>query len=63
MRTARLQNEVLKWPPPDITGRGTQVKTFEQVSSDDHQMSLAGALGLGRGSGCTRSDVQVGGWD
>ena len=33
-----------QWPPPDVTprGRGAQMNNFEQVSSDDHQMSLVG---------------------
>ena len=33
-----------QWPPPDVTqgAGGTQMNKFEQVSSDHHQMSLAG---------------------
>ena len=31
---------------------GAQMNKFEQVSSDDHQMSLAGGPGLGQGQGC-----------
>ena len=45
------------WPPLDVsTGRecrvGPQVNKFEHISSDDHQMSLAGEVGYpGRGGG------------
>ena len=33
-----------------VLGVGPQVNKFEQVSSDDHQMSVAG-VGLGKGWG------------
>ena len=33
----------VQWPPPDITPRGPHMNKFEQVFSDHHQMSLAGA--------------------
>ena len=34
------------WWPPDVSngGGGPQANTFEQVSSDGHHMSLAGAM-------------------
>ena len=42
---------VFQWPPLDVSGGGPQVNKFEQVSSDDQQMSLAGWVGyVGGGS-------------
>ena len=36
-----------QWPPPDVTPGDPQMNKFDQVSSDHHQMSLAGgSLGL-----------------
>ena len=69
------QAYVLRWPPPDVStgGRGMdpQVNNFVQVSSDGHQMSLAGGpmsggartggssmSGEGLGSGVLYSEVQ-----
>ena len=40
---------VFQWPPLDVSGGGPQVNKFEQVSSDDHQMSLAGGGRVCRG--------------
>ena len=47
MHTARLQPYVL-WFPPDVSTSGgcPQVNKFEQVSSDGHQISLAGSEGV-----------------
>ena len=40
---------MFQWPPLDVSsggvGIGPQVNKFEQVSSDDHQMSLAREVG------------------
>ena len=37
---------MFRWPPLDVStggvGVGPQVNKFEQVASDDHQMSVAG---------------------
>ena len=47
-----MSTACLRWPrllqqPPDVStsGGGIEVYKFEQVSSDDHQMSLAGGKG------------------
>ena len=41
---------VFWWPPQGVStmqgGVGTQMNKFEQVSSDDHQMSMAGGKGI-----------------
>ena len=40
MRAVRYQPYAFRWPPVDVSN-GPQVNEFEQVSSDDHQISVA----------------------
>ena len=54
---------MFRWPPLAVStgfGVGPQVNKFEQVSSDDHQRSVAGGVGscLLSGGGVRYSDVQ-----
>ena len=52
MRTARLRWSYLLQQPSDVRRmRGPEVNKCEQVSSDSHQMSLAGGEGPGQGQG------------
>ena len=47
------QPYVFLWPPLDVStsrGLGPQVDKFEQVFSDDHQMSVVGEVGRYPGS-------------
>ena len=50
---------MFQWPPLDAsTGAvGPQMNTFEQVTSNDHQMSVAGRVG-GGAEGEIRSHVR-----
>ena len=45
--SSRMHTVHFRWPPLDVStggggGVGPQVKKFDEVSSDDHHMSVAG---------------------
>ena len=52
MHTAHLETVLqFQWPQPDVSPGDPQMNKFEQVSSNHHQISLAGRGGIGLMSG------------